>query len=160
MRAGELQRLRIDDVDLTGGWIHIVSRRGAETKTRTSGKLPIHRRLKAVLVDLPKDCRPLLFTAPPSNNYPAGDHHINMKRLSEPFTRLVGQLGMPIGRKHGFVIHSLRHFFETFTVSAGIPQRVFDTWLGHRADKSIAAVYCRLCDEDSQAFMAKVPFLI
>lgn len=36
----------------------------------------------------------------------------------------------------GFVIHSLRHFFETFAVNAGIPQRVIDTWLGHRSDKS------------------------
>ncbi|MDB5306859.1 MAG: hypothetical protein JWO38_1061, partial [Gemmataceae bacterium] len=38
------------------------------------------------------------------------------------------------------------------------PQRVIDTWLGHRSDKSMAAVYYRLRDEDSQSFMAKVPF--
>ena len=55
-------------------------------------------------------------------------------------------------------MHSLRHFFETFTVNEGIPQRVVDTWLGHRSDRSMAAVYYRLKDEDSQTFMAKVPF--
>ena len=55
-------------------------------------------------------------------------------------------------------MHSLRHFFETFTVNEGIPQRVVDTWLGHRSDRSMAAVYYRLKDEDSQKFMAKVPF--
>ena len=65
---------------------------------------------------------------------------------------------MPTGRKDGFVIHSLRHFFETFCVNAGIPQRVIDTWLGHRSDKSMAAVYYRLTDIDSQTFMSKVPF--
>jgi len=43
-------------------------------------------------------------------------------------------------------------------VNAGIPQRVIDTWLGHRSDKSMAAVYYRLRDEVSQSFMAKVPF--
>jgi len=43
-------------------------------------------------------------------------------------------------------------------VNAGIPQRVIDTWLGHRSDKSMAAVYYRLRDEESQSFMAKVPF--
>lgn len=56
------------------------------------------------------------------------------------------------------MVHSLRHFFETFTVNAGVPQRVIDAWLGHRSDKSMAAVYYRLRDEDSQAFMAKIPF--
>jgi hypothetical protein len=65
---------------------------------------------------------------------------------------------LPVGREAGFVVHSLRHFFETFTVNAGVPQRVIDTWLGHRSDKSMAAVYYRLRDEDSQAFMTKVPF--
>ena len=56
------------------------------------------------------------------------------------------------------MVHSLRHFFETFTVNTGIPQRVIDAWLGHRSDKSMAAVYYRLRDEDSQSFMGKVPF--
>jgi integrase len=140
MRAGELQRLWIEDVDLTGGWIHIVSRRGAETKTRTSRKVPIHPKLRAVLTALPKTRGLWLFTAAPSKKFPAGDHHINVKRLNDQFTRIVAKLGMPVGREHGFVIHSLRHLFETFTVNAGIPQRVIDTWLGHRSDKSMAAV--------------------
>lgn len=42
MRSGELQRLRIEDIDLRGNWIHIVSREGAETKTGYSRKVPIH----------------------------------------------------------------------------------------------------------------------
>jgi integrase len=158
MRAGELQRLRVDDVDLANGWIHIISRRGTETKTRTSRKVPIHTRLKGVLEALPRTPRPWLFTAAPSKKFPAGEHHMNVKRLNDQFTRLVGRLGMPVGRDAGFVVHSLRHFFETFTVNAGIPQRVVDTWLGHRSDKSMAAVYYRLRDDDSQSFMAKVPF--
>ena len=158
MRAGELQRLRVEDVDLKSGWIHIVSRQGAETKTRTSRKVPVHRRLREVLEQLPKDQRPWLFTAAPSKKYPDGGHNINTRRLNEQFGRLVTKLGMPVGREDGFVIHSLRHFFETFTVHAGIPQRVIDTWLGRRSDQSMAAVYYRLGDEESQAFMVKVPF--
>ena len=42
-------------------------------------------------------------------------------------------------------------------MNTGIPQRVIDTWLGHRSDKSMAAVY-KLGDEESQAFVIKVPF--
>lgn len=48
IRSGELQHLRVEDVDLDGKWIHIVSRPGAETKTRESRKVPIHPRLYAV----------------------------------------------------------------------------------------------------------------
>ena len=55
-------------------------------------------------------------------------------------------------------MHSLRHFFETFTVNAGTPQRVIDTWLGHRSDRSMASVYYKLSDTDSQKFMTQVPF--
>ncbi|MBA4192660.1 MAG: hypothetical protein C0467_32235 [Planctomycetaceae bacterium] len=158
MRAGELQRLRPEDVDLESSWVNIRSRPGAETKTRQSRKVPIHPRLRAVLVVLPKTRRPWLFTAGPSKKFPAGENHMSAKRMNEQFTRLVGKLGMPVGRDSGFVIHSLRHFFETFTVNASIPQRVVDTWLGHRSDKSMAAIYYKLSDADSQSFMAKVPF--
>jgi len=158
MRAGELQRLRLEDVDVEGGWVNIRSRPGAETKTRESRKVPIHPRLRAVLVGLPKMRRPWLFTAAPSKKFPDGDHHISVKRMNEQFTRLVGRLGMPVGRDAGFVIHSLRHFFETFTVNASIPQRVIDAWLGHSSDKSMGANYYKLSDADSQSFMAKVPF--
>jgi integrase/recombinase XerD len=65
---------------------------------------------------------------------------------------------MPAGKDGGLTLHSLRHFFETHTVNAGIPQRVIDRWLPHRSEKSMAAVYYRLRDEEFQAFMRKVPF--
>ena len=119
-----------------------------------SRKVPLHPRLRAALAALPATRRPWLFTAAPSKTFPAGEHHMSTKRLNEQFTRL----GMPAGRDAEFVLHSLRPFFETFTVNAGIPQRVIDTWLGHRSDTSMAAVYYKLSDADSRSFMAKVPF--
>lgn len=158
MRSGELQRLKPGDVDLAGGWVHIRSRPGAETKTRESRKVPIHPRLRAVLAALPAGRREWLFTAAASAKYPAGGRPMSTKRLNEQFARLAEDLGLPVGREDGYVIHSLRHFFETFTVNAGTPQRAVDTWLGHRSDKSMGAVYYRLGDEDSQSFMGKVPF--
>lgn len=63
-----------------------------------------------------------------------------------------------LGRDNGYVIHSLRHSFETIAVNAGIPQRVVDAWLGHTADRSMAAVYYHLSNEESQKFMGMVPF--
>jgi len=134
VRCGELQRLRPEDVDLSVGWVHVVSRDGAETKTRTSRKVPNHPRLRAVLEALPASRRPYQFTAGPSSKHPAGGHHINVKRLKDAFAALAGRLGLPVGRADGFVIHSLWHFFETFTVNAAILQRVIDAWPGHRSD--------------------------
>jgi integrase len=152
-----LQRLRIDDIDLKGNWIHIVSREGAETKTGYSRRVPIHARLRPFLEALPKT-GPWLFTAPPSRKYPQGGHWINPKHLNEDFLKLLTATGVAAGRKTGgFSIHSLRNSFETICINAGIPQRVVDTWLGHRTDKSMASVYYRLPDEDSQKFMLKVP---
>lgn len=100
MRAGELQRLRPEDVDPAGGWVHVL-RPGAETKTRESRKVPVHPRLRAVLAGLPPARRPWLFTAGASKKYPAGDHHISTKRLNERFTRLVGRLGCRSGGRPG-----------------------------------------------------------
>ena len=158
MRSGELQRLRVEDLDFTGNWIHIVSREGAETKTGYSRKVPIHPLLKPLLQALPKT-GPWLFTAPASRKYPQGGHWINTKHLNEDFQKLLTGTGVAAGRKTGgFSIHSLRNSFETICVNTGIPQRAVDTWLGHRSDKSMGSVYYKLSDADSQAFMLKVPF--
>jgi len=157
MRSGELQRLRVEDLDLKGNWIHIVSREGAETKTGYSRKVPIHPKLKPFLESLPTT-GPWLFVAPPSWKYPEGGHWISTKHLNEAFSSLLTATGVPAGRKTGgYSIHSLRNSFETICVNVGIPQRVVDTWLGHRFDRSMASVYYRLSDEDSQKFMLKVP---
>ena len=158
MRVGELRRLLQLDVDLANNWIRIVSRAGAETKTKDSRKVPIHPRLRAALEVLPASQHTWFFNAGPSRKHPRGGNWINPKRVNDQFIRLVKRLGFPAGRKSGFTVHSLRHFFETFTHNNGIPQRVVDTWLGHSSDKSMAAVYYRLSDEDSQMFMLKVPF--
>ena len=159
MRSGELQRLRFEDVDLKHGWIKIVSRDGAETKTRRSRTVPIHPRLLAMLETLPKKKRVWFFSAQPSERYPDGSHWINPKRLNDDFSKFLVRLKLPVGRKAmGFTVHSLRHFFETFCVNAGIPQRVIDAWLGHSSDRSMASIYYKLSEADSQAFMLKVPF--
>lgn len=157
MRSGELRRLRVEDVDLEGNWIHIMSREGAETKTGLSRKVPIHPNLRPLLAAV-SATGSWFFTAPPSRQYPQGGHWINTTRLNQDFVALLTKAGVKAGRKTGgFSIHSLRNSFETICVNAGIPQRVVDTWLGHRSDRSMASVYYKLTDSESQAFMLKVP---
>ncbi len=160
MRSGELRTLRKEDVDLKQNWIHVVSREDAErTKTGESRKIPIHPELRKLLKKRCATPGPWYFTAEPSNRYPAGDHWINPKKLNERFLGVAERVGLHTGRDAlGFTLHSLRHFFETHCVNQGIPQRVIDTWMGHQSDRSMAAVYYHLSDEDSQAFMQRVEF--
>lgn len=158
MRAGELQRLQVIDVDLAGNWIQVVSREGIETKTGLSRKIPIHSRLRPYLTAVTIDRRRWFFESAASKKYPDGGHWISGKHLNEDFLEILRRLGIPAGRDAGFTIHSLRHSFETICVNAGIPQRVIDTWLGHRSDTSMASVYYLLSDDESQKFMSRVPF--
>jgi len=159
MRSGELQRLTPDDLDLVGNWIRIVSRVGAETKTRRSRKVPVHQHLRAILSGLPIRGRRWLFTDSMSSTSTGDVRPVNVKKLNERFLATLKRLGLPAGRRGGgFTVHSLRHFFETFAVNSRIPQRVVDAWLGHSSDKSMAANYYKLSDEESQRFMEEVPF--
>ncbi len=162
MRSGELRTLRKEDVDLKQNWIHVISREDAErTKTGESRKIPIHPELRKLLEKRSAAPGPWYFTAEPSNKYPAGDHWINPKKLNERFLGVAERVGLHTGRDAlGYTLHSLRHFFETHCVNQGIPQRVIDTWMGHQSDRSMAAVYYHLSDEDSQAFMQQVNFTL
>lgn len=164
MRAGECQRLRYDlgDVDLEGNWIHIVSREGEDqTKTGDSWKVPIHPRLKKLLATMPKTKRKWFLTAPPSRQFPNGDHRHNMKHLTEAFEEVLRKLDIAAGRKNnGFVLHSLRAFFKTHCVNEGIPREIVDAWQNHKDGRRGTASdgYYNLSDEESQKQMKKVPF--
>ncbi len=161
MRSGELQLLRFGDVDLANNWIRVQSLKAKMTRIRPVRKVPIHPRLhpflKAHLRTRKLDPARPLFCATASRKYPDGNHVINTKHLNEDAKRIAAAAGLPVGRsKDGFVIHSFRHGFETAAINSNIPQRVVDAWLGHTADRSMGAVYYRLSENDSQAFMAKL----
>ena len=160
MRAGECQHLRFEDVDFKGGWIHVVSREGAETKTGNSRKLPLHPRLRLILEGLPRTQRTWFFTALPSRRYPSGDHHLNMKHVNEDILKFYKKLGILAGKKSGgFTLHSLRSSFKTIVINAGVPREVVDHWQDHAGRRPTASdAYYKLSDTESQQFMQKVPF--
>jgi integrase/recombinase XerD len=160
MRAGECQRLRPEDVDFQGNWIHIVTRTGLRTKSGDSWKLSIHPRLQQILQQVPKGQREWFFTALPSPRYPPDGHHLNLKHVCEDFTKVLKQLGISVGKKNGgFSLHSLRSSFKIICIHAVIPREVVDAWQNHTGRRPTASdAYYRLSDEDSQAFILKVPF--
>jgi integrase len=157
-RSGELRNLRVEDVDFEGGWIHIRSREGAETKNGEDRKVPMHPRLRSILEPLRRRGDGWFFMAPPSNRYPTGEHHINVKRLNEDMLRILKRLKLPAGRDGGYTVHSLRRFFRTSAVNAGVPERIVDLWLGHNDHRSLGSIYYAKNDATSQEFITKVPF--
>jgi integrase len=160
LRVGELQKLRQEDIDLLNAWVRVVSRPGAETKTRQSRQVPIHPVLLKLLGRVRRRNGQFFFSAARSGKYPDGDHQVSPRHLNEGFQSIAERLGMPVGRESGYTLHSLRRFFETFCVNSGAPQRAIDAWMGHSGGKSMAAVYYSLSDIDSQAMIAKIPFSI
>lgn len=161
MRAGDCQRLRPEDIDLKGNWIHIVHREGAERKDSKTLKVPIHRRLLAILKTVPGGKRDWFLTANPSPKYPQGGHWLNMKHVCEDFKKVLAKLGISVGKKNrGYTLHSLRSSFKIICIHAGIPREVVDEWQGHAGHRPTASDgYYKLSDEESQRFMReKDPF--
>lgn len=147
MRVSSLQVQRRDGVNLRRGWLDVW-----DVKKKQRVKLPIHPRLEAILRGVPRGDHDLLFTAQPSRKYPEGGRPISSKRLGEYFKAASARVGIT-----GFTLHSLRHFFKSFTVNAGVPERAVDQWLGH-SDGSVRGVYYHLTDAESRHFMDSVPF--
>lgn len=161
MRVGELRNMQRGDLDLSGNWIYIRSRRDARTKTGLDRRVPIHPHLRPHLEKTLKASagKLWLFCAAPTLKYPKGDHFINERHLNTQLSRLAERVGVPASRANdGIVIHSFRHFFKTFCLNQGIPQMAVDQWQGHVGDRSASGMYYELSDEASQRLMSKVPF--
>lgn len=152
MRVGELQGLFKRDIDPKAGFITVARQVGGPTKTRRVRRIPIHPTIAPVIRQLlTADKHELLITAVPSARFSDGGHHFSTKKLNERFKAAMTRSGL-----RGYTQHSLRRFFNTTCVNAGIPERVVRLWMGH-ADTSMTGVYYNLRDEDAQRFMAQVP---
>lgn len=147
MRVSSLQVQRRDGVNLRRGWLDVW-----DVKKKQWIKLPIHPRLEAILRGVPRGDHDLLFTAQPSRKYPEGDRPISSKRLGEYFKAASARVGIT-----GFTLHDLRHFFKSFTVNSGVPERAVDQWLNH-SDGSVRGIYYHLTWAESHKFMTMVPF--
>jgi integrase len=159
IRLEELAMLSPENVDLKGGWIHIVGHDDWTPKTRQARKIPIHPRLAAMLASVKDTPRRFYFCAPPSKQYPKGDQHLNVRQINEDLQELAKSLGIPVGReKDGLVFHSLRHYFETQCVDSGVPEYVVDAWMGHAGRKAMGRSYYGRRDVQSQQYMRKVNF--
>jgi integrase len=84
LRVGEMSMLRPSDVDMKGGWIHVVRRPRWIPKTRQSRKIPVHPRLRHLLrqyTAAPKDseARACFFSDQSDGSRPIDVREINLE---------------------------------------------------------------------------------
>lgn len=158
LRIGEITALLKNDVDLEAGIIHVRRREAWGPKTESSERdVPIHRRLLAILLVMPKNRGSYFFSPPPSKQFPEGGHHINPRDFNVEFQTIAAANGFPVGRKDaGLTQHALRRFFKTFCLDSGVPKPMVDSWLGHQDQSNMDYFYYD--SQKSKEWMARVPF--
>jgi integrase len=158
LRLGEVVALRPADVDLANGVIHVRRREGWGPKTENSERtVPIHRRLLAILRAVKKPKGTSFLNAPPSRDFPVGDHAVNPREVNARFQALARQCGHAVGREQqGLTAHGLRRMFKTFCLDSGVPKPMVDAWMGHRNQKEMDFFYYD--PRKSNEWMERVPF--
>ena len=153
LRSGELQGLRKKDIDLAAGFVHVRQQVDGPTKSGQERKVPVHPCIRPILCRLlAADDHQLLLTAMPSNRYHAGGRPINTKKLNDRFKAAAKRAG-----NEGFVVHSLRHCFNTTCINAGVPLPMVRRWMGHSV-ATMSEHYYDASDAESLRQMAKMPF--
>ena len=136
MRMGEINALRVKDIDINNNIVHVHSTisRGVDSRpfvkdtTKTYAGLrdvPISKKLKPYLIEAVRKYQPnpegLLFY-----DHIAGSV-ITTSQVNSFFQRVCENAGLPkLGQ------HALRHTFATRCIESGIPAVVLKTWLGHK----------------------------
>jgi len=121
MRKSEILSLTWDKLDLKQRTIRLEA---ADTKDREPRKIPISEELYGILRNIPKaihDNHVILYMGKP------------VKDIRSALTRACKDTGITYGRfaKGGFVLHDMRHTFNTNMRKAGVAQSVIMKITGH-----------------------------
>ena len=139
IRNAELRRLRLPDVDLTRGLLHINEGKGGQSRT-----IPLGRSACAAMGDYLRDARPYLLRA--GGQQAAGEQTVFVSKGGKPLLALGVIIPM---RKYAerarigkwISPHTLRHTFATHMLEGNADIRHIQVMLGH---KSIATTRRRL----------------
>lgn len=159
MRMGEINALKVEDIDLANGVVHVHSTisRGLEyrnfikdgAKTDAGVRdIPINKALSVVLEEALKNAKKnpfgLVF-------YDYGKKDlITTSQVNCFFHRICKKAGIS---KRGQ--HALRHTFATRCIEAGVPAVVLKNWLGHKDIHMTLDIYADVFDSMHNSAMEK-----
>ena len=167
LRISELAQLRLRDIDLVAGVIHLpdASLRGTRddraSARRTKGKrereLPIHPTLREALKKIHHHNDGRVFHGPRGGILKPDTVRIALIReviepLSERFPATSGDPSFKDGR-----LHSMRHYFCSACANKGVPEQMLMDWLGHR-HSSMVKRYYHANREEAQRRMQEISF--
>ena len=139
LRAGEVQHLRVRDVDLTHGVVHVRDRAGARTKTRRSDRAVPVLSLRAL--DALREALRDRQDTPDAQAIPMGrggrdGAGTRSKWLAKRCAATCGEAGI-----EQLSPHALRHTVATLAIAAGADLHSIQALLGHEDARVTARIY-------------------
>ena len=147
LRAGEIIRLRLEDVDWRGDVLHI-----RRSKTGDHSRLPLFETVGEALIDYLRHGRPetdvreiFVRTRAP---------YVPMVRIYNEVSRRIEAAGITLSGKRG--PHIFRHARAVSLLRASVPRKLIGDVLGHRSTESTIP-YLKLATEDLRAIALEIP---
>jgi integrase/recombinase XerD len=147
MRAGEIRRLRLDDIDWRADILHI-----RHSKTGARSVLPLLEAVGEALIDYLRNGRPrtdvreiFIRTRAP---------YVPMACIYNEVRRRIEAAGITLSGKRG--PHIFRHARAVSLLRAEVPRKVIGDVLGHRSTESTIP-YLKLATEDLRAIALDIP---
>lgn len=144
LRAKEGVNLTWDDVDLKKGYIRIINKKGANTKSGKDRTIPIRKELKPILkkwhafLGKPKDGY-VFPSATGMNRF----QKMNPGAVSRSFKKFVREAKLP----ESITLHGLRHTCGTELLRMGVPINQVSSFLGH-SSVEVTQIYEHLDETD------------
>lgn len=147
LRAGEICRLRLDDIDWRADILHI-----RRSKTGDHSRLPLFEAVGEALIDYLRHGRPetdvreiFVRTRAP---------YVPMVRIYSEVSRRIEAAGITLSGKRG--PHIFRHARAVSLLRASVPRKLIGDVLGHRSTESTIS-YLKLATEDLRAIALEIP---
>ncbi|MGW1419864.1 site-specific integrase [Bradyrhizobium manausense] len=147
LRAGEIIRLRLEDVDWRRDVLHI-----RRSKTGDRSRLPLFETVGEALIDYLRHGRPetdareiFVRTRAP---------YVPMVRIYSEVSRRIEAAGITLSGKRG--PHIFRHARAVSLLRASVPRKLIGDVLGHRSMESTIP-YLKLATEDLRAIALEIP---
>jgi integrase/recombinase XerD len=147
MRAGEIRRLRLDDIDWRADILHV-----RHSKTGARSVLPLLEPVGEALIDYLRNGRPktdvreiFVRTRAP---------YVPMVHIYNDVRRRIEAAGIMLSSKRG--PHIFRHARAISLLRAEVPRKVIGDILGHRSPESTIP-YLKLATEDLREIALDIP---